>query len=65
MRGMKVVRSTRSAEKVGYVTTELGFDAAWNYKVEKTVDALARPAPDGLDYYDNIACKRLGIFDFL
>lgn len=60
MHGMKVIGSTGSAEKVEYVTKELGFDAAWNYKAEKTRDALARLAPEGLDvYYDNVGGEQL------
>ncbi|KAI0417200.1 NAD(P)-binding protein [Xylaria grammica] len=39
---------------------ELGFDAAWNYKAEKTSDALARLASEGLDvYYDNVGGEQL------
>ncbi|KAI0911972.1 hypothetical protein F4823DRAFT_560374 [Ustulina deusta] len=60
MHGMTVIGSTGSPEKVEYVTTELGFDAAWNYKTEKTRDALARLAPEGLDvYYDNVGGEQL------
>lgn len=51
MHGMKVIGSHGSQEKVDFVTRGLGFDAAWNYKAEKTADALDRLAPEGMDYY--------------
>ncbi|KAI1393105.1 NAD(P)-binding protein [Hypoxylon trugodes] len=55
MNGMKVIGSTGSAEKVGFLIKELGFDAAWNYKTETTAAALQRLAPEALDiYYDNV-----------
>ncbi|KAK7962079.1 uncharacterized protein PG986_002904 [Apiospora aurea] len=60
MHGMTVIGSTGSDEKVAFVTQELGFDGAWNYKTEKTADALARLAPEGLDvYYENVGGEQL------
>lgn len=60
MYGMKVIGSTGSPEKVDFVVNELGFDAAWNYKTEKTADALDRLAPEGIDvYYDNVGGEQL------
>lgn len=60
MNGMKVIGSTGSPEKVDFVVNELGFDAAWDYKTEKTATALARLAPEGLDvYYDNVGGEQL------
>lgn len=62
MHGMKVLGSTGSDEKVEHVTKELGFDAAWNYKTEKTADALTRLAPEGIDvYYDNVGGEQLEV----
>lgn len=62
MHGMKVIGSTGSDEKVEFVTKELGFDAAWNYKTEKTADALTRLAPEGIDvYYDNVGGEQLEV----
>ena len=53
--GLRVIGSVGDDEKLGYITSELGFDAGFNYKKEKPADALARLAPDGLDiYYDNV-----------
>lgn len=35
-------------------------DAAWNYKTDKTTEALAKYAPEGLDvYYDNVGGEQL------
>ncbi|KAI9705214.1 MAG: hypothetical protein M1820_005361 [Bogoriella megaspora] len=60
LHGMKVVGSTGSQEKVDFVTKELGFSSAWNYKTEKTRDALNRLAPEGIDvYYDNVGGEQL------
>ncbi|KAF3768155.1 NAD(P)-binding protein [Cryphonectria parasitica EP155] len=62
MHGMKVIGSTGSQAKVDFVTKELGFDGAWNYKAEKTADALTRLAPEGLDfYYDNVGGEQLEV----
>ncbi|CAG9981245.1 unnamed protein product [Clonostachys byssicola] len=58
--GMKVIGSTGSQEKVDFVVNKLGYDGAWNYKEEKTDDALKRLAPEGLDvYYDNVGGEQL------
>lgn len=60
MKGMRVIGSTGSPEKVDFVVNELGFDGAWNYKAETTADALTRLAPEGLDvYYDNVGGEQL------
>ncbi|KAK8108191.1 uncharacterized protein PG998_010204 [Apiospora kogelbergensis] len=60
MHGMKVVGSTGGPDKVAFVTQDLGFDAAWDYKTEPPAEALARLAPEGLDvYYDNVGGELL------
>ncbi|KAI1460207.1 putative zinc-type alcohol dehydrogenase-like protein PB24D3.08c [Annulohypoxylon moriforme] len=60
MHGMRVIGSTGSAEKVDYVVNELGYDAAWNYKAERTAEALDRLAPEGIDvFYDNVGGEQL------
>lgn len=42
------------------LTWEAEDDAAWNYKTEKTTEALAKFAPEGLDvYYDNVGGEQL------
>jgi NADPH-dependent curcumin reductase CurA len=41
--------------KVDFLTKQLGFTAAFNYKTESYAAALKRLAPDGIDiYYDNV-----------
>ena len=43
-----------------YIVDDLGFDGGFNYKREKTEDALGRLAPEGLDiYYDNVGGEQL------
>jgi NADPH-dependent curcumin reductase CurA len=45
-----------SDEKVGYLTSEMGFDSAFNYKTASDYDAkLHELAPNGIDvYFDNV-----------
>lgn len=53
--GLTVIGSVGSDEKAEFITKELGFDAATNYKKESTSDALKRLAPNGIDiYYENV-----------
>ena len=54
--GCRVVGIAGSDEKCRWITQELGFDAAINYRNETAfVDALARACPDGIDvYFDNV-----------
>ena len=61
LRGAKrVIGSAGSAEKVGYLTRDLGFDAAFNYKDAPVADQLAAAAPDGIDvYFDNVGGDHL------
>ncbi|PXY35075.1 NADP-dependent oxidoreductase [Prauserella coralliicola] len=60
-RGAKrVIGSAGSAEKVRWLTEELGFDAAFNYKDAPVTDQLAKAAPDGIDvYFDNVGGEHL------
>ncbi|KAF9327508.1 hypothetical protein BG006_009195 [Podila minutissima] len=53
-KGLRVIGSAGSDEKVAFLTKELGFDAAFNYKTEDKREALTRLAGErGLDiYYD-------------
>ncbi|MFR9730928.1 NADP-dependent oxidoreductase [Saccharopolyspora sp. MS10] len=56
----KVIGSAGSAEKVRYLTEELGFDAAFNYKDGPVAEQLAQAAPDGIDvYFDNVGGDHL------
>lgn len=51
--GCKVIGFTGSDEKVKWLTDELGFDAAFNYKTD-VVEALKQSAPEGVDCYFDI-----------
>ena len=60
LRGCHVIGSAGSAEKVRLLTTELGFDAAFNYKDGDVYAQLKRAAPDGIDvYFDNVGGDHL------
>jgi NADPH-dependent curcumin reductase CurA len=60
LRGHTVIGSAGSAEKVAYVTGELGFDRAFNYKDAPVAQLLAQAAPDGIDvYFDNVGGEHL------
>ncbi|MFE4679484.1 zinc-binding dehydrogenase [Streptomyces sp. NPDC056721] len=51
-RGAKrVIGSAGSAKKVEYLTKELGYDAAFNYKDGPVVDQLRELAPDGINVF--------------
>lgn len=53
--GLRVIGSVGSDEKAEFITKELGFDAATNYKKESPAAALERLAPEGIDiYYENV-----------
>jgi NADPH-dependent curcumin reductase CurA len=51
LEGCRVVGSAGSDEKVDYLTGELGFDAAFNYKDTKPLVGLKEHAPEGVDVY--------------
>ncbi|MGC7093715.1 NADP-dependent oxidoreductase [Amycolatopsis lurida] len=56
----RVIGSAGSAEKVRYLTEDLGFDAAFNYKDGPVASQLAEAAPDGVDlYFDNVGGEHL------
>ncbi|MFB0829566.1 NADP-dependent oxidoreductase [Brevibacillus laterosporus] len=56
IKGARVVGIAGSDEKVQYVTEELGFDAAINYKTTPNMQlALEKACPNGVDvYFDNV-----------
>jgi len=56
IKGCRAVGIAGSEAKVAFLTDELGFDAALNYKSEGDLDAaLGRACPDGIDvYFDNV-----------
>ncbi|RDW73167.1 hypothetical protein BP6252_07074 [Coleophoma cylindrospora] len=58
--GLRVIGSVGDNEKLDFITKELNFDGGFNYKTEKTADALARLAPNGVDiYYENVGGEQL------
>jgi NADPH-dependent curcumin reductase CurA len=60
MRGARVVGSAGSAEKVAWLTDELGFDAAFNYKETPVAEALREHFPKRIDvYFDNVGGDHL------
>ncbi|WP_122088509.1 NADP-dependent oxidoreductase [Halalkalicoccus subterraneus] len=55
MSGARVVGIAGSDRKCDWLTDELGFDAAVNYKEEDVREALSGACPDGIDaYFDNV-----------
>ncbi|ASO22804.1 hypothetical protein FHR81_005131 [Actinoalloteichus hoggarensis] len=56
----RVVGSAGSPAKVRYLTEELGFDAAFDYKDGPVAEQLRAAAPDGIDvYFDNVGGEHL------
>ena len=56
----RVVGSAGSAEKVAWLTGELGFDAAFDYHDGPVADLLGAAAPDGIDvFFDNVGGEHL------
>jgi NADPH-dependent curcumin reductase CurA len=56
----RVIGSAGSAEKVAWLTDELGFDAAFDYHDGPVRDSLRAAAPDGIDvYFDNVGGDHL------
>ena len=55
LRGCRAVGIAGSDEKCRWLTDELGFDAAFNYKSGDVPDEIRRTCPDGVDvYFDNV-----------
>lgn len=53
--GCHVSGSAGSDDKVAYLTDELGFDTAFNYKTENVYKAVAATNPKGVDvYFENV-----------
>lgn len=58
--GCRVVGIAGSDEKCRWITEELGFDAAINYKTEPVLESLKKHCPKGIDiYFDNVGGKIL------
>ncbi len=55
VKGARVIGIAGGEEKCRWLTHELGFDAAIDYKHEHVTHALRAHAPDGIDlYFDNV-----------
>ncbi len=55
IKGCRVVGIAGSDEKCAWLTGDLGFDAAINYKSTKVAEGLAEHCPKGIDvYFDNV-----------
>jgi hypothetical protein len=55
IKGCRVVGIAGGADKCAWLTSELGFDAAVDYKDGATFKALKAAAPKGIDvYFDNV-----------
>ena len=58
--GCRVVGIAGSDEKCDWITRELGFDAAINYRKEKVAEGLARTCPNGIDIdFENVGGETL------
>jgi NADPH-dependent curcumin reductase CurA len=59
-RGCTVIGSAGTAAKVALLRSELGFDAAFNYRDDDVRKQLSAAAPDGIDvYFDNVGGDHL------
>jgi hypothetical protein len=55
IKGARAVGIAGGAEKCAYVSGELGFDAAIDYKAENVASSLREHCPDRIDvYFDNV-----------
>lgn len=55
VKGARVIGIAGGPEKCAWITDELGFDAAIDYRSENVSQRLAELAPDGVDvYFDNV-----------
>jgi len=55
IKGCRVIGIAGGASKCAWITDELGFDAAIDYKREDVAAALREHAPQGIDvYFDNV-----------
>ena len=60
LKGCRVLGSAGSDAKVAWLSDELGFDYAFNYRDGEILGHLREGAPDGLDvYFDNVGAEHL------
>ena len=58
--GLKVIGFVGSDDKLNLILKMLSFDGGFNYKKEKSSEALMRLVPDGIDiYYENVGGEQL------
>jgi len=62
LKGCRVVGIAGGADKCKYLTEELGFDGAIDYKAETLYPAVKNLCPDGIDvYFDNVGGETLDV----
>jgi len=62
IKGCRVIGMAGSADKCAWLTGELGFDAAINYRTDDVGAALDRLCPGGIDiYFDNVGGEILDL----
>ena len=62
LKGCRVVGIAGSAEKCRWLTDDLGFDGAIDYRAENVASALDRLCPNGIDiYFDNVGGEILDL----
>ncbi|ARN75649.1 NADP-dependent oxidoreductase [Oceanicoccus sagamiensis] len=55
LQGCRVIGLAGSAKKCEWLTGELGFDAAINYKTDNVAESIQQHCPGGIDiYWDNV-----------
>ncbi len=60
IKGCRAIGIAGGAEKCRYLTSELGFDAAIDYKSENVMTRLRETCPKGIDvYFDNVGGRIL------
>lgn len=60
IKGLRVVGIAGGDDKCRWLTEELGYDAAINYKTEDVREGLEHHCPDGVDvYFENVGGKML------
>jgi NADPH-dependent curcumin reductase CurA len=58
--GCTVIGSAGNADNMRFLTEELGFDHAFDYKTSDALEELRKAAPDGIDiYFENVGGPQL------
>lgn len=56
--GCRVIGCAGTDDKCRWLTSELGFDFAFNYKTQELNKSLNEYAPRGVDcFFDNVRCE--------